>query len=149
MQLVCPSCGTENPPDRERCFHCAALLAPPEPAPETPAPGEKPRRRRRWLLLILAFLALCLVAALLARLGAEDREATPTPSVVAQATERAEAAQTAQPEELFGPFRVRWPDFAAYFERVSNDVTTELDNIVAGLGRVAEGVMEGLTGWLR
>ena len=37
----------------------------------------------------------------------------------------------------------------AYFERVFSNVTTELDEIMGSLGRVADSIMEGLTGWLR
>jgi hypothetical protein len=149
--LICPSCGRENPPSRERCSHCAALLVPPEPAPktETPAPEEEPKKRRRGLCLVFILIALCLLAALFAAGAARNGEATPTPPAVAQATAQAEATPTEPPEEMFGPFNLRLPDLGAWFERVSGDVTTELDEIMGGLGRVAEGIMKGLTGWMR
>jgi hypothetical protein len=149
--LICPSCGTENPPSRERCSHCAALLVPSEPAPEaeTPAPGEEPKKRRRGFCLVLIIMALCLLATLFAAGAAREGEATPTPPAIAQATAQAEATVTPQPEELFGPFNLRLPDLGAWFERVANNVTNELTGIMGGLGRVAEGIMEGLTGWMR
>lgn len=149
--LICPTCRTENPPSRERCSHCAALLVPPEPAPqaETPASVEEPKKRRRGFCLVLILIPLCLLVALFVAGAARDGEATPTPPAVAQATAQAEATATPQPEELFGPFNLRLPDLGAWFERVSSNFTTELDGIVGSLGRVAEGIMEGLTGWMR
>lgn len=155
MQPVCPSCGAETAPGRRYCHHCGVLLQatgethvqPASGAPETEdsPPVEKPKRKRRWLLLVGALVALCLVGAIVVVLAGLGAGATPTPPAVAEATPPVEGTEAEQPDDFFAAFNLRFPDFAAYLDNVSTDVSTELDGIMDGLGRVATAIVDSLT----
>ena len=101
--MKCPTCQTPNPDTAKFCNNCGAQLEAASDAQETPVPVEKPKKRSRWLLIVGAIVAMCVIGALFAALLAPGEESTPTPSVVAQATQPAEATEAEPSTEAPAP----------------------------------------------
>ena len=107
--MKCPACQAENPQNAKFCNNCGGQFETASGPQETPAPVEKPKRKPRWLLIVGAVVALCVIGAIFIALLAPGEEATPTPTVVAQATQPAEVTEAEQATEAPAPSDTAMP----------------------------------------